>query len=280
MAVINLQEYVSKRLGIITPVYLPDKHLWNVCVNSVLEQTTDQWKWYVGFDGDKSYKRAMARSERWDELVNHPNVIIEVFKKHRGVSYVRNRLIEKANTGWVGFLDADNWLYDDYVSIVRQAINQTDMTPLPGELVAKKLLIFGQSMRVQTPQLEKTKLYGFNWRIPHRVPFEILIQGNRIDLGQIVHNLEGEGRPKFPEDMDRLVDWDYILQLVDRGYEQIPLEQFITFYDHVKRTHRINSSKDYARNHCKLLRHWRKRITAMLEQHGQDADAWFERLPY
>jgi glycosyltransferase involved in cell wall biosynthesis len=77
-------------------------------IKSLQKQTNPNWKAIIIFDGIKSTIN-----------INDPRIkIIEIDKKGRdknSAGLVRNNGIKLVNTKWIGFLDDDDYLADDYV---------------------------------------------------------------------------------------------------------------------------------------------------------------------
>lgn len=79
-------------------------------INSLINQTNDNWKAIIIFDGIKN---------TFD--INHKNIsFFEIEKKGISInqaSDVRNFGIQKANTKWIAFLDDDDTIAHDYVEL-------------------------------------------------------------------------------------------------------------------------------------------------------------------
>lgn len=243
MTIENIADRLKKRLSVVTPVYKPDKRLFSICIKNMLGQTSQEYEWYLVFDGEKSYYAAQD-CERFGELEKLNNVHITVLKNRKGVSAARNVALDQIPNGYVMYLDSDNWLYREAVNFLKQAIEQT-------ELDQPHFFTVCQAIRMKSNHMKHTELYSVVYRPVEDIHFERFLTHTNTDLGQIIHTV---GTARFNENMDRLVDWHYILQLMKRGYQQIAMDGlFLSFYDGFDRPHRISNSHDYMRNRARLI---------------------------
>ena len=99
-------------ISIIIPVYNAENTL-NRCVDSIVNQTFNDWELLLIDDGskDKSSKicdRYAAKDQR-----------IKVFhKKNGGVSSARNLGLDNAKGEWITFVDSDDYIYDNIFDII------------------------------------------------------------------------------------------------------------------------------------------------------------------
>lgn len=249
MSVVLLDEYMNKKLTIVTPVYLPDKHLFDVCTNSILNQENKDFTWLLGFDGEKSYWRVKHNTELFKVLENSPNIEIHVFKKE-GVSKTRNKLLDKVNSGHVLFLDCDNWIHSITVQTLKQVFEHCEANE--SEFwKSKHFFTFGQVVRTRPEHIKNPHLVIQQFREGNQLKLEKFLFSTDTDLGQICHKVDRDLR--FDDNMDRLVDWDYIARMLKNSYSQMKLEFYLSFYDNIARENRISSTKDFKRNRARMV---------------------------
>ena len=88
-------------------------------INSVINQTYEDWKYIIGFDGIEPEQNII-------DLINSNNKIsYHVFPKkgnsnHGG--HVRNAAIKLSTTEWIGFVDDDDILTNDYVHNLKKEL--------------------------------------------------------------------------------------------------------------------------------------------------------------
>lgn len=103
---------------IIIPAYNAERYL-NRCINSVINQTLDNWELIIIDDGstDHTYQIAISYS------INDNR--IKVLKKHNeGQGIARNLGIEHANGMFVGFMDADDYINEDMIRDLSEVANK------------------------------------------------------------------------------------------------------------------------------------------------------------
>lgn len=107
-------------ISIVVPVYMAENHL-HECVKSVLKQTFQDWELILIDDGSRDQSGKIC-----DNYSQMDDRIIVIHKENGGVSSARNLGIEKAQGLWINFLDADDWLADDYLQKLYDASSITD----------------------------------------------------------------------------------------------------------------------------------------------------------
>ena len=108
------------KISIVVPVYNADKFL-DKSIQSVINQTNPNWELVLIDDGstDKSGEICDSYAEKYDNIF--------VFHKDNEGQFLTRQLgIEKATGEYIGFLDADDELSDDYVSSILKCIKESD----------------------------------------------------------------------------------------------------------------------------------------------------------
>lgn len=102
--------------SIIIPLYNKENFIENT-IQSVLDQTFQNFEIIVVNDGstDKSEEKLLQFK---DERIHY------FYKENEGVSITRNYGIAKAKASYITFLDADDYWYPDFLSIMFEKINQ------------------------------------------------------------------------------------------------------------------------------------------------------------
>ena len=97
-------------ISIIIPVYNVEKYLRR-CLDSVLNQTFQDWQAICVNDGSPDNSAAIL-----DEYAKQDSRFVVVHKKNAGVSAARNDGIKHATGEYIYFLDADDFIDDNYLS--------------------------------------------------------------------------------------------------------------------------------------------------------------------
>lgn len=109
------------KVSVIVPVYKAEKYLHR-CVDSIIGQTFTDWELLLIDDGspDKS-------GEICEEYAKKDSRVRVFHKENGGVSSARNVGIDNANSEYVTFVDADDWIDDNNLSICISAIETSNL---------------------------------------------------------------------------------------------------------------------------------------------------------
>ena len=100
----------SSLISIIVPVYKAELYLRR-CVDSLLSQKNDNFEILLIDDGSPDKSGIIC-----DEYACKDFRVHAYHKKNGGVSSARNYGLRKAKGEWIGFVDADDWVEDDFLS--------------------------------------------------------------------------------------------------------------------------------------------------------------------
>lgn len=104
----------NKKVSIIVPVYNVEKYLQR-CIESILTQTETDFELLLIDDGSKDKSGLMC-----DDYAQKDKRVNVIHKENGGVSSARNLGIEKANGEWMCFIDADDYVRQDFLSNIQQ----------------------------------------------------------------------------------------------------------------------------------------------------------------
>ena len=97
-------------VSIIIPVYNAERYIER-CIGSVIKQSHTNWELLLIDDGSKDSSGLIC-----DKYSLKDNRIHVFHKENGGVSSARNLGIEKAKGEWIAFVDADDYIKEDYLS--------------------------------------------------------------------------------------------------------------------------------------------------------------------
>lgn len=104
--------------SIIVPVYKVEKYL-NQCVNSILEQTCDDYEIILVDDGSPDSCGAIC-----DSLSVESELIKVIHKNNEGLSMARNDGLKLASGEYIIFLDSDDyWDDNDFLEIAKEKLS-------------------------------------------------------------------------------------------------------------------------------------------------------------
>lgn len=97
------------QISIIVPVYNAEQYL-SKCIESIIVQTYKNWELLLIDDGSPDNS-----GEICDEYAKRDNRIRVFHKSNGGVSSARNLGLEMALGEWVTFVDADDWISNNFI---------------------------------------------------------------------------------------------------------------------------------------------------------------------
>jgi len=104
-------------LTVIIPIYNAEKHL-DQCIRSVLTQDFKGFELILINDGSSDGSGAIC-----DAYAANDSRVKIFHKTNGGVSSARNLGIEKAAGEWITFIDADDYIRDDYFKVLELQLN-------------------------------------------------------------------------------------------------------------------------------------------------------------
>lgn len=112
-------------ITIIVPVYKVQEYL-NRCVDSILNQTFTDFELLLVDDGSPDNCGKMC-----DEYAEKDSRVFVIHQKNSGLSAARNTGInwfyEQGRSDYITFVDSDDWLHPEYLSILMNGIIENDV---------------------------------------------------------------------------------------------------------------------------------------------------------
>lgn len=100
-------------ISFIVPVYNVEAYL-NECVDSIIDQTCGDWELILIDDGSCD-----DSSQICDEYAWQNNRIKVIHQSNQGVAVARNAGLDVATGEWIWFVDSDDWIEQDAVSVLK-----------------------------------------------------------------------------------------------------------------------------------------------------------------
>ena len=193
----------NKEVDIILPTY-NRLELLNKAISSVKKQLHEKWKLYICDDGSTDGTSQEYTNKVWakDKRITYLPLT------HQGVSAARNSGLKQSNNKFVSFLDSDNTWCPEYLSLM---LTFMDIFSLDTAYCAARLI--GD---------KKEQWLGdyFNW--------QACAEQNYIDINCFMLKMP-HNKLFFDETLERLVDWDYILEATKKArtsYLPMPLVNY------------------------------------------------------
>lgn len=110
---------VKPKLSVIVSVYNTEKYV-EKCIDAILNQTYENIELLIIEDGSSDNSLNILKKYK-----NNNKVKLLVNKENKGLSYSRNRGMKEASGQYIGFIDSDDYIEEDYyknlmTSIVRE----------------------------------------------------------------------------------------------------------------------------------------------------------------
>lgn len=106
----------SGQISVVIPVYNVEKYL-EKCLDSVVRQTYKDLEIILVDDGSTDRSGAIC-----DKYANSDNRIIVIHQSNGGLSDARNKGINIATGRYIGFIDSDDYVSDDYFEVLHKLI--------------------------------------------------------------------------------------------------------------------------------------------------------------
>ena len=103
---------MDELISVIVPIYNVEKYL-NKCIESIISQTYKNLEIILVDDGSQDLCPKIC-----DEYAKKDNRIKVIHKENNGVSAARNTGIDIAQGKWIAFIDADDWVDENYLKIL------------------------------------------------------------------------------------------------------------------------------------------------------------------
>ena len=121
----NIREYEKQYLypdliSIIVPIYNGEQYL-PYCLESILKQKYHNFEVILVNDGSIDSSEAICR-----QYVNRDDRFRYVQKEHGGASSARNYGLELVKGEYVTFIDADDWVEENYLELLHQSLKENN----------------------------------------------------------------------------------------------------------------------------------------------------------
>ena len=99
-------------ISVIVPIYNTEKYL-NECIDSIINQTYTNLELILVDDGSNDNSGQIC-----DEYSKNNDFIKVIHQQNMGISAARNKGLENATGDWIAFVDADDWLDNNYFQVL------------------------------------------------------------------------------------------------------------------------------------------------------------------
>lgn len=194
-------------ISIITPTY-NRAYILVTAIESVLAQTYQNWEMIIIDDGSTDDTRSVIKRFQ-DQRIRY------IVQKHHNQSIARNRGLEIAQGEWIAFLDSDNELHSNFLTVI------TDY------LATHPHVRYGFGKAKRTQELYKNGVLvkskdDTERNYPKSLSLkDIFHRTVKFDLNGFVHHrLIRDVGIRFDPEFYKCEDWDYFFAIGDRYPEE------------------------------------------------------------
>lgn len=199
----NIDFYKRKLVSVVMPTFNRASVI-SKAIDSILQQTHQNFELHICDDGSTDETRSVIARYLKDSRIKFHQL------DHAGVSKARNKGLESARGELITYLDSDNTWEKNFIKIMLVVVDK-------GRLDAAYCAIHA------TDDSGKTICYRgdiFDWNE--------CLKENYIDMNAFVHT---RTNLRFDENLKRLVDWDFILQLTKQARVAYTPYVGVNYYD-------------------------------------------------
>lgn len=184
-------------VSIIMPTYNRGSII-SIAINSVLQQSYGNFELIILDDGSIDDTKQVV-SKFSDNRIRYVQL------EHRGVSHARNEGLKIARGSFIAYLDTDNTWKKNFLTYMLTFMWQSKVDGAYSSIVSFN----------DEGEIIGYRGKSFNW--------DRCFQENYVDMNSLVHKKEIIENKKFDENLERMVDWDFLLNIsIDRKFCHIP----------------------------------------------------------
>ena len=204
-------------ISIIVPVYNVCKYLPR-CLNSILAQTFHNFEVILVDDGSTDCSGKIC-----DKYANQDNRIKVIHQHNSGVSSARNAALDIAQGKYIGFIDSDDWIAEDFYEILYNTLKTKQ-----GDIAICSFYISQNGKLICNNKKKSIKVFRnsecIEMFLKSEYPFIPSYTWNKLFKAHLFHDL------KFDEKLKVLEDEDLIYFLLLKKITVIYIDKPLYFY--------------------------------------------------
>lgn len=231
---------------IIMPTYNRKDCIKNA-IDSLLAQTYRKFELIIIDDGSTDGTEEYL-TETYTREIEKGTINYLKLPQRKGAAFARNEGLKKAKHDWIGYLDTDNQMREDYLETFAYHIEENSGYEI----------FYAQINKMQSQAV-----------LGHEFNFDELVQFNFIDLGVFAHSRKIYNElGGFDEKLHRIIDWDLIIKYTEK-YPPKFIEKVLLDYDDNPALSRITNTLPIDDAYKKVILNYYERIPAQyfIEKH-------------
>lgn len=185
----------SPQVSIVVPIYRPKISWLKTCLDSVINQSYQNWELILVDDNSNDLKI----TELLDSYSPNPKIKIIVNSKNLNIVKATNRGLRKCRGDWIAFLDHDDYLWPEALSESVFTINQNPQSRL----------IYTDQDKINDSN------HHFDPFLKPDYNFNLLRQTNYINHLTLIHQSTLKKLNYLREGTDLAQDWDLLLRVTN-----------------------------------------------------------------
>ncbi|MCC8112527.1 MAG: glycosyltransferase [Bacteroidales bacterium] len=257
---------MTPTITIIVPVYNAEAFL-NQCINTILNQSFSDLELLLIDDGGTDRSGVVC-----DEWAAKDSRVKVFHKANGGASSARNLGIENAKGEWVTFVDADDWLGENYLSELIGALEKTQCNDSM-ILCGFTKVDFTTGVIIESEAPYRKRYYNLDRERDALRPYKLDILKFNFTIGKLIRrSVLWDNHIRFKEDINYLEDLIFWL-------ECLSYIQNVTTVDGKDYFYRVNNPnsgsfrKLIPDNEYKIFNHLKNNLSRLQESHqltGED----------
>lgn len=240
-------ESMKPFLSIIIPVYKIKEEYLRICFDSLVGQDMGNFRVIVVDDGSPDNSGKIC-----DEYAEKDKRFTVIHQENAGVAVARNACLDAVDTEWITFVDPDDWVEHNHVSILYKAIQEHEdidifLFDYVQEYAEKKVVkkLMDQSQRLNAEWIKNLKIAPFNYFVVDGRPYEYETNTlwDKMYRRRLIEDIHLRFDLKARKGQDVIFNAE-CLQLTDKFYYiQAPLYHYRYLQDSI--TNKFNTKAQY-----------------------------------
>ncbi len=191
-------------------------------IDSLLRQKGSDYELIIVDDGSSDGTKELVRDKYSWQI--EQGIIVYVEIKHKGAAVARNVGLKKAKGEWIGYLDSDNEMSENFLQLYRSELKKHPQCKI----------FYAKMQRIESGEI-----------VGHKFDRDLLLKQNYIDMGTIIHHRECVVKcGNFDEKLKRFIDYELILRYTQE-YQPIFIDEVVLKYDDSGDKNRITNTEKF-----------------------------------
>lgn len=248
-------------ISIIIPVYNTEKYI-RECLDSILAQTYTDWEAILVDDGSTDNSGKIC-----DEYATKDKRIIVIHQRNGGVSSARLNGFKRSNGEWIVFLDSDDTLPNNSLSIL--IVESRNYDCICGAMLisecSNKRILYKEDIVIENEELARSIIKferKFSWELPGKLIKHSLLDNDTLTLPKEITVFE-----------DYIITLRYLKKAKNIKYISTPVYNYIqrvgsATHNNIFNLERVEILDKYISEACDVTKFKEERIKGQCQMLG------------